>query len=42
MKNEDADVALEGLVKFLKRKRLESEKYDGDAKEKMEKLEEET
>ncbi|CAA0403280.1 unnamed protein product [Arabidopsis thaliana] len=30
MKNEDPDVALEGLVKVLKRKRLELEKYDGE------------
>ncbi|XP_010453976.1 PREDICTED: AAA-ATPase At5g17730-like isoform X1 [Camelina sativa] len=30
MKNEDADVALEGLVKVLRRKRSELEKYDGE------------
>ncbi|XP_010456564.1 PREDICTED: AAA-ATPase At5g17750-like [Camelina sativa] len=39
MKNEDADVALEGLVKVLKRKRSESEKCDDESK-KMKMLEE--
>ncbi|XP_010420503.2 PREDICTED: AAA-ATPase At5g17750-like [Camelina sativa] len=32
MKNEDADVALEGLVKVLKRKRSESEKCNDESK----------
>lgn len=40
MKNEDADVALAGLVKVLKRKRSEPEKCDDESKKKMKKLEE--
>ncbi|KAG7551014.1 ATPase AAA-type core [Arabidopsis thaliana x Arabidopsis arenosa] len=39
MKNEDAEMALEGLVKVLKRKRSESEKCDDESK-KMKMLEE--
>ncbi|KAL9810677.1 AAA-ATPase [Arabidopsis thaliana] len=38
MKDEDVDAALEGLVKVLKRKRLESEKCDDESK--MKKLKE--
>ncbi|CAA7061458.1 unnamed protein product [Microthlaspi erraticum] len=40
MKNEDIDMALEGLVRALKKKRAEQEKYDDDIKKNMEKLEE--
>ncbi|VVB14973.1 unnamed protein product [Arabis nemorensis] len=40
MKNEDADVALEGLVRLLKRKRSGEEKYDDAFRKNMEKLEE--
>ncbi|KFK26000.1 hypothetical protein AALP_AA8G189900 [Arabis alpina] len=39
MKNEDVDVALEGLVRVLKRTRLQ-EKYDDECRNNMEKLEE--
>ncbi|XP_020877785.1 AAA-ATPase At5g17750 [Arabidopsis lyrata subsp. lyrata] len=38
MKNEDADMALEGLVNVLKRKRSESEKCDDESNKKMKML----
>lgn len=38
MKNEDADMALEGLVNVLKRKRSGSEKCDDESNKKMKML----
>ncbi|ESQ41770.1 hypothetical protein EUTSA_v10015279mg [Eutrema salsugineum] len=38
MKNEDADAALEGLVRVLKRKRSETEKCDDESMKKIKKL----